>query len=104
MITDNEIDQICTELKKWVKDRNTPKASNTTAPLQTGYAYQYTVMIPNNTIPNQSSEDKMEHIKRLLHEIEAIAGTLIEAKLHNWGLSLRADVSELKELLGIKKE
>ena len=101
MITDNEIDQICTELKKWVKERKIPKASNTTAPSQTAYSYQYTVTIPNITIPNQSPKD-MEYVKALLHKIEAIAGTLIECNALNLGLSLKTDVEELKGLLGIE--
>ena len=101
-ITDEEIEQICMQLKRWAKDRNTSKASNTTAPSQTGYSYQYSVTIPNITIPNQLSSEGIEQVKALLHKIEAIAGTLIESNTLNLGLSLKADVDELKELLGVK--
>ena len=101
-ITDKDIDQICMELKKWAKERKIPKASNTTAPSQTGYSYQYSVTIPNITIPNQLSSESIEQVKGLVHKIEAIAGTLIESNALNLGLSLRADVDELKELLGIR--
>lgn len=49
------------------------------------------------------TNNDMEYVKRLLHKIEAIAGTLIESNALNLGLSLRADVEELIELLGIKE-
>lgn len=101
-ITDEEIEQICMQLKRWAKDRNRPKVSDTTAPSQTGYSYQYSVTIPNITIPNQLSSESIEQVRGLLHKIEAIAGTLIESNALNLGLSLRADVDELKELLGIR--
>lgn len=97
-ITDNEIDQICAELKKWVKERNTPKVSNTTAPSQTAYSYQYTVTIPN-IAPSTATFEEMAKVTGLLFRIEEIAGALIQSDVMNLGLSLKSLVTELKEIL-----
>lgn len=102
-ITDKEIDEFAKEFKEFVRWKNAPKVSNTTAPSQTGYSYQYSVTIPNITIPNQLSSEGIEQVRRLVYKIETIAGTLIESNALNLGLSLKADVKELKELLGIKE-
>jgi hypothetical protein len=103
MITDNEIDQICIELKKWAKERKIPKASNTTAPSQTAYSYQYTVTIPNVT-PSSSTFEDVAKVTRLLHRIEEIAGSLIQSNVMNLGLSLKALVTELEEILITENE
>ena len=107
MITDKEIDQICTELKKWVKDRNTPKVSNTTAPPQTTYStcqsYQYTIKCPPS-ISDWMKESPYSKLAEIIKRMEDTAKGLMDIGVTNFGLSLKSEIDDLLKLLwGVKE-
>lgn len=102
-ITDDDIDQICMELKKWAKERNIPKASNTTYVIptgQTGYSGQYSIeyKIP---IPDDTARNEIGEILKKLYDMSI---DMVQDSITGYGFSLRDNVSKLMTLLGYVKQ
>ena len=104
-ITDEEIEQICMQLKRWAKDRNTPRASNTTVPSQTVYSYQYSFKIPNITpSSNYLNEESYTNMSEIIKRMENTAKGLMDAGVTNFALSLKSEIEDLMKLLwGVKE-